>query len=339
MISRGRLLRDVLVAIVPVAVAVVAWQNRATLATAAHLLGSAVWWWLVPAAGAIAGVYLCRATVYAIPLALLGCHVRRGYLWSTALVATSLHQLIPSGGASGYAALTWALAHAGASGGAASLVGLIDTLSYAAALASLVVTSLVYLGSTGRLPVASVAGIVAPGLVVVSAVAWLYYVQRDPVRCTALVLRGSHWLTAKLRASAWTDAPVIRFLEQYYAAKAIIARRPGAFTRMLGFQYLAIGCDASAVYMACLALGVTPKVWVVLLAFVVSMAGLAIVTVPGGGGSFEVIMSVFLASHGLARGQGVAVAVLYRVVAFWLPVTVTLVILLRVGRLRRRARD
>jgi len=42
------------------------------LATAVQLMGRAALWWLIPAALAIAGVYLCRAAVYGIPLTVPG---------------------------------------------------------------------------------------------------------------------------------------------------------------------------------------------------------------------------------------------------------------------------
>ncbi len=124
------------------------------------------------------------------------------------------------------------------------------------------------------------------------------------------------------------------FLREYYEGKRLIRGRRGMFSRMLGFQFLAVACDACALYMACLALDVTPPVWTVLMAFVVAMTGLAITGVPAGGGSFEAIMGTFFATHGFGPAQGIAAAVLYRIVAFWIPVALSLVFLL--PRARRR---
>ena len=104
---------------------------------------------------------------------------------------------------------------------------------------------------------------------------------------------------------------------------------------MLGLPYLAVGCDAAALYMAFLALGQSPKAWVVLLGFVISTATLAVVAVPGGGGSFELTMSVFFSRHGVDPAAAIAAAILYRVVAFWIPALVSLVVL---ARLRHRKR-
>ena len=330
-----RLFRWLLWVIGPGVVASVAYTNRGALAMAVRLMREAALWWLVPAVLAICGVYLCRAAVYSVPLTVLGYSFTRPFLWSTALIATSLHQLVPAGGASGYAFLTFALHRCGVPGGQASLIALIDTLSYAIAVATLLIASLVYLLSgggllAGRLPLAF-----APGILAATLAAYVYYLQRDQRRFTGLVIGLKNRLAA-LVGRAWADEPIRSFLDEYYAGKAVIRRHPGAFYRMVGLQYLAVGCDVAALYIAFLALGQPPKAWIVLMGFVVSMATLAIVSVPGGGGSFEAVMSVFFTRHGLEPATAIAAAMLYRLVAFWIPVVVSLFMLLQ---LRRPTRD
>jgi uncharacterized protein (TIRG00374 family) len=312
-------------------VGVVTYRNRDSVRAAVGLIGSAAWWWMVPAALAIAGVYLCRAFVYAVPLRLLGYSFTHAFLWATALIATSLHQLLPIAGAAGYAFLTWAFTRGGASPGRASLVALIDTLSYAVAAATVVVASLAYLLVSGRARIGSLAGGFGPGLALVVLAAYLYTLQRDEARLKRIVLRAKRWLETKVGRARWPDRPVSEFLDQYYEAKRIIGKRRGAFAKMVAWQYAAVACDASAVYMAFLALGLVPHVWVVVMGFVLSMAGLAVVSVPAGGGSFEVIMSTFFSSHGFEPAQGIAVALLYRLVAFWLPTLASLALLVRMA--------
>ena len=319
----------------PGVVAVVAYTNRQALATAAQLMGRAALWWLIPAALAIAGVYLCRAAVYSIPLTVLGYSFTRSFLWATALVATSIHQMIPSGGASGYAFLTFALNQRGVSGGQASLIALIDTLSNAAAVATLLLGALIYLAVVGILDPGRLSLALVPGATLAGLAAWLYVLQRDRRRLTSVALGAARRL-ARALGRRWSEEPVRGFLDEYYAGKDIIRRRPGAFCRMLGFQYVAVGGDATALYMAFLALGQSPPAWVVLLGFVVSMAALAVVAVPGGGGSFELTMSVFFSHHGIDPAAAIAAAILYRVVAFWIPAVVSLVILTQL-RHRKRA--
>ena len=49
-------------------------------------------------------------------------------------------------------------------------------------------------------------------------------------------------------------------------------------------------------------------------------------------------MAAFFADHGIGHAQGIAAAILYRSVAFWLPVALTLVLLLRLRHRRREVR-
>jgi uncharacterized protein (TIRG00374 family) len=333
--SWGRLFRWSVGVAVPTAVAFVAWRNRHALGEAVALASHARYPWLLAGAGAIAAVYGCRALVYGIPLRLLGYSVPRWFLWQTALMATSLHQLLPTGGASGYAFLTWALHQRGVPPGEASLVALMDTLSYAAALATLVAGGVGYLLAAGIMGSRSLATAFAPGLVLVGLGLGVYWVQRDRARCRRAVL-ATHRRLAGLVGARGQPSTLQQFLDDYFKAKEILGRRGRAFARMMSWQYVAVACDAAAVYSVFVALGTWPPLWVVLLGFVLAMAGGAVAGAPGGGGSFELIMAGVFAEHGIAHAQGIAAAVLYRVVAFWLPVVVTLALLLR---LRHRRRD
>jgi uncharacterized protein (TIRG00374 family) len=322
--------------VVPLAVGWLAFAHRDALVEAAGLIRQARLWWIAAGAGAIALVYLCRACVYAVPLGLFGYPAGRPFLWAVALTATAMHQLFPSGGASGYAFLAYAMTRRGVPAGQASLVALIDTLSYAAAVATLVVASLVDFAIGGVLHVPGLGLFFGAGLVIVALAAWIYVLQRDQRRFTGLVVRLTRRAGAWL-GRHWRDEPVLRFLHEYYEGKRIIARRPAAFARMLAFQYLAIACDGAALYAVFLALGAAPDPWTVLMGFVVAMSGVAFIGVPGGGGSFEAIMSAFFAGRGVPVSQAIAAALLYRVVAFWLPVLASLIVLFRFRRRRRTA--
>jgi len=321
--------------VIPLAVAWAAYRNRDAIVRAVSVIGHANWWWLGSAALAIGGVYLCRARVYAVPLRLLGYDPPLSFLWTTAIAATSVHQLLPAAGATGYAFLTYAFRQRGVPQGQASLVALIDTLSYAVTLAVLVVASLLYLPAGGALDVRRVAIMFAPGAAAVALGAWVYRAQRDRRRFVRMVLR---WKTrvASILGARWPDDPVRAFLDEYYEGKRLIGRRRQAFYQMIGLQLLAVVCDAIALYLTFVSVGVTPNVVAVLIGFVVSMSGAAVIGAPAGGGSFETIMAAFWVRHGVDAPHAIAAAVLYRLVAFWLPVAMTGIIL---WRLRRRGRS
>ena len=79
-----------------------------------------------------------------------------------------------------------------------------------------------------------------------------------------------------------------------------------------------------------------PKPWMVFMGLVVAMAGWAVLGAPAGGGGFELIMTGFFAHQGMSESRAFAATLLYRLVAFWLPIAGSLLALLW---LRRRHRD
>ena len=105
---------------------------------------------------------------------------------------------------------------------------------------------------------------------------------------------------------------------------------------MLAFQYVAVVCDCVSVYFVFISLDAWPTVWIVFVGFVIAMAGMSVVGVPGGGGSFEVLMSGFYQLHGIRPGVSIAAALLYRLVAFWLPMFVSAVVFWRRRLIRRQ---
>lgn len=337
--TRSERVRTLLLLVLLAVVGGIAWANWGEIVRAVRLLGQVQLFWLLPAVAAIGGVYLCRSLVYDLTLRMMGHSLDRRFLWSTAMIATSLHQLVAIAGASGYAFLAYAFHLRGVPGGRASLVALIDTLSNVVSVATLVLIGLLYLALQGELGIQRVLGLAGAGAVLVPAGVFLFRLQSDQPRFVRFVLRVKNRL-ARWLGRDWSDETVCRFLDQYYEGKAVIRARRRVFCILVGLQYVAVICDCVALYAVFLSLGVLPPLWVVFMGFVLAMAGLQIVTLPGGGGSFEVILTAFFARNGIPTAVGIAVALLYRLAAFWLPVVASTVVLAAWRREQRsRQRD
>lgn len=314
----GRRWRWLLFGVVLAAVGIMAYLHHHDLARAVSLALRVKVPWFVAAIALVGGVYACRALVYDVTLRLMGFSLGRPYLWRSAVVATTIHQLVPSGGASGYAFLTYAFHGRGVPAGEASLTALIDTLSNAVSVALLVLVSLPYLGLSGHLGGAALAAILLPGALIFPLAGALFWLQARRDRLIHFVLSCKRRLESVL-GRRWSDQPLVQFIAQYFEGKAVIARRPASFALLVGLQMVALALDCAAVYAVFLGLGVRPDPFVVALGFVAALAGLTVVVVPGGGGSAEVIMSAFFAANGIEAGDAIAATLLYRVVSFWLP--------------------
>src|SRR5262245_9846131 len=334
-----RTARWALWALVFAAVGTVAWRNRESLQEVPGHIARASGPWLLAALGAVALLYLLRAAVYRIPLRLMGYSVPWPVLWGAAVLSSAVNQLLPTGGASTYAVLTWALTRRGVRGGQASLVALIDTLSYALATATLVIGALCWAGAAGALRGPALILGFAPGSALVAVGVWIYWLQRKRARFVRHVLRLERWLTQ--RFGVRSRARQIRaFLDDFYQGKAVLARHPGAFVWMIALQYLVVVADTGILYFTFLALGVAAPLSLVFLGFVVAMAAGTVVSAPAGGGSFEVVMSAFFIRQGLGRTDAITAAMLFRVVSFWVPLVASglLVLGFRRGNVKRAIR-
>jgi len=331
------LLRLALSVAVPAAVAWVALKHRESLVAALRLMAHAQLWWLAAGVVATLTLYLSRAFVYRVPLRLLGYSAGLAFLWSAAMTTSALQQVLPAGGAVGYAFLTYAMHQRGVPAGRASLIALVDTLSYAFAVATLVISALVWLGVTGHLRLGAFRGLFLVGIVIVSIGVVVYWLQRERRRFVPLVLRVGRALVTSL-GRRWREEPVRNFLDEFYRGKALIRGRPRAFIGMVALQYVAVACDAATLYTAFVALGHWPRPTIVLLGFVVAMGGASAIGAPGGGGSFEALMSAFFVSEGIPAADAIAATLLFRVVTFWLPVAVAGLVIVRLRRRRHEIR-
>jgi uncharacterized protein (TIRG00374 family) len=324
-------------AVIVIAVAAIAYAHRSALADAVRLLVRARPGWVMLGLAAIAALYLCRALVYAIPLRLMQYEFPRRFLWDAAVVTSALQQAVPTAGAAGYAFLAWALHKRGVPTGQASLIALIDTLSYAFATGTLVIAALAYVGVAGGIEPTALAIGFGPGAALFGVGVWVYALQRNAARFIPLVLRTGRRVFARLRLP-WREAGVRGFLEEYYRGKAMISHHPRSFLAMIGLQYVAVLLDASALACAFAALGAVPPVWIVFLGFVVSLAAGAFVSAPAGGGSFEVVLSAFFVAHEVGEANAIAAALLFRLVTFWAPLAASAFLLADLRRARRDIR-
>lgn len=320
----------ILAAVLAAALVLLAVNYRRELGRALELMTGAPAWLLGSLAVAVVFSYLCRARAYAVPLRAMGHTIATGYLTKTALVATMAHHLVPSGGASGYALITYALHRRGIATARASLLALVDTLSNAVALGSLTLITVLWLltRASGALP--ALASVLAPAMGFVAVGGLIYWVQRRRGRLRAAA-RGIGQVVRRLGGEGPTDQAAERFIEEYFEGKRLIVSRPLGFLRMVAWQYAAVLCQWGALCLIFLSLGDVPAPWLLFSALVLAMAGVSIAAVPGGGGSFELVMSGFFAYQGVELAPAIAATLLYRLATFWVPAVASLIV---VSRLR-----
>ena len=176
------------------------------------------------------------------------------------------------------------------------------------------------------------AGIAAVGLVIVVA-GGAVLVRRDLVlRLVAGVVRAARRVTGHPReaAVARVEAALARMREIPLGARStasIVTIAVGVWA----CDFLCLLCGFAAVHAAVPWEGV-------LLAYGAAQVVSALPIVPGGLGIVEGSLAVILTAYGVARAPAISVALAYRLVSFWLSITVGWISAAGIAQVSRRAR-
>lgn len=251
--------------------------------------------------------------------------VRRGYRLAY-LAGDFGKQVLPMGHASGPALMAYAVSRTlGMEYERGLAVVTVSEALHLTASLGVAAAGLAVLATTGQAGLAPVAAIVSAALLAVATVFALVWFRRETIeggaQAAARVLQGRFGVLDGRLGAALTPAAVAARLERYYATLSSVTAGDSVATAAL----LAVAgwcCYVAPLYTSALALGHTLPVGLVLLA--VPLAGLATwLPVPGGIGGVEAALAgLLVAFGGFDLGAAAAVAVLYRLCAYWFVVLV-----------------
>ncbi len=197
----------------------------------------------------------------------------------------------------------------------------LNALSGLAAFVLLLLTGIIYLFVNGQFTLEQ---LLLPGLIGLTLAAlalylWMLHHHR------ALLTRRALWLkdlASRLLHRSWADRGVLVFISEMYESLALIKQQRSAFRQLVALQVSALLLDALTVWLLFYALGGRPHLSVALLgyslAYFLSMA----TTLPGGGGAFEATMILSFVQLGVVTEIALGVTLLYRLLAFWVPLII-----------------
>ncbi|HEX6290272.1 MAG TPA: lysylphosphatidylglycerol synthase transmembrane domain-containing protein [Herpetosiphonaceae bacterium] len=309
-------------------IAIVATQ-RGELVEVGRILRMANPAWLAAALIVQSLVYLCFASVYWRSLRLLGYHVRLLSLYGVAFVAIFLGRVFPAGGTSTFAFLLYQLRRRGIPDGTGAVTVTLDGLSYLIGFFILLSSGFVYLFTHGDLKVNQVLIVALLTLLIMALGMYVWGLSRDRTLLTKRALDLKNWLSRILRRN-WGDTQVLSFIAELYEGAALISRDRIGFVQLVALHVLALLLDCITLLLLFWSVGVWPHFSVVLLGYSLAYFLSTISSLPGGGGSFELTMTATMATLGLDHALALSVTLLYRLLAFWLPLFVSAMIYRRV---------
>lgn len=274
-------------------------------------------------------VYLCFASVYWRTLQLLGYHVRLMSLYGVAFVAIFLGRVFPVGGTSTFAFLLYQLRRRGIPDGTGAVAVTLDGLSYLIAFFALLTGGFVYLFTHGELSVNQVRIVALVSLAIIALGMYVWGLSRDRALLTKRAISIKDWL-ARLLQRNWGDMRVLAFVAEIYEGGALISRDRRGFVQLVVLHLGALLLDCVTLLVLFWSIGLWPHFSVVLLSYSLAYFLSTISSLPGGGGSFELTMTATMVTLGIDQSIALSVTLLYRLLAFWLPLAISAVIYRRV---------
>ena len=309
-------------------IAVVIVQRRELYEVMRLVRTSNPWW--IGAAFAVQGlVYFCFASVYWRTLQLLGYHVRLMSLYGVSFIAIFLGRVFPAGGTSTFAFLLFQLRRRGIPDGTGAVAVTLDGLSYLLAFFVLLTGGFIYLFTHGELKVNQVIVVALLTLAIMAFGMYVWGLSRDRGLLTQRALGLKNFLARILRRN-WSDTRVLSFIAELYEGAVLIGRDRGGFVQLVALQVVALLLDCVTLLLLFWSIGVWPHFSVVLLGYSLAYFFSTLSSLPGGGGTFEALMVVTMTNLGVESPIALSVTLLYRLLAFWLPLLISSVIYRRV---------
>lgn len=311
--------------IVAAALLVVGTRRAEVLAVAGTLRHTRLNWLLV-AILLQAIVYGNLAAVLWRALSLLGQRVSLRFLYKLAFVAIFLGRVLPS---SGTAYLLYQFHQRGVPDGAAAVTATLNSLSSMSAFLILLLGGFLYVFAYGELDPRQLVLLLGLVLLAAMAFAFLWRLHRDRPLLTrrAMAIKNR---TARLVHRSWSDRVVLGFISEIYDGLTLIRRNRWGFVELVGLQMLVLLVDSLALLCLFLSLGALPHFSVVLVSYGLAYFLSMITTLPGGGGSFEATMILAFSQWGITPKIALSVTLLYRLIAFWLPLVACAILYRRV---------
>jgi len=315
--------------VIVIALAFAVWTQRAELVEAAQRLRHANWGWVAAAAGTQALVYLCFSAVYWRSLHLLGYHVPLRSLYGVAFVGVFLGRAFPVGGTSTFAFLLYQLRRRGIPDGIGAVAVTLDGLSYLVAFFVLLTGGFVYLFTHGELRLNEVLFVALISLAIIVLGLYVWGLSRDRAALTQQAL-GLKSRIGRLFGKQWGDMGVLAFIAELYEGAALIGRDRTGFLQLVAFHLGALLLDCCTLLLLFWSLGEWPHLSVVLLSYSLAYFVSTLSSLPGGGATFEATMTVTMTTLGVDGADALSVTLLYRLLAFWLPLLISAIIFRRV---------
>jgi uncharacterized protein (TIRG00374 family) len=268
----------------------------------------------------------------------LGHHIRLWPFVELMLAGGSANRIVSAGGAAGIYIRYRFFDRHGLSLGSLAVVLILQNLMTGVILFTSLCLALIYLLSRQLMGTTQLRVAVAMLGLMVGLFLLAVVLYRRPI-----LLRRSLDVTARLidvpvskiaRRSIYNPAGLAESIENFYEAIEVARHKPLETCKALAYGVLTLFSDIASLYFVFYALGFPIKLDVLIVGYVITNYIISILLMPEGIGVTEASLTAVYASLGIPSSIVVVATLLFRFIAFWLPIGVGLVAL---WDLRRQA--
>lgn len=316
--------RTVVTAVLVVAVAVLVWTQRASIASVVHTVSQGAAIPLVVAALFELGRIVLHANGFTRSFKVIGYSVPLSATVPAYFKMIFMNTVLPSGGTSGMAAVVDTARSRGVAVGSATSATLFTQTCYYSAMLVVIAVGFAFMAHAGTLQardvmlgcVMGVAALAFAGLLTMGHLApgplqrFLRWVERLVVRLLAR-------LHIKKAPKPWADA----LAHSFSSAAHELSRNPRRALAVFASMVAAMTCDALAFVAAGFAFDIT-GVDALLGGYVTALVFNSFTVTPGGVGVVEGLASAVLTGYGYPASLAVSTVLAYRVLMYWAPFVV-----------------
>lgn len=321
-VNRRRIRPRTLVTLAVVAaVAVVAWMQRANIASVLSAVSHGAVVPLVAAALFEAGRIGFHSYAYTRSFKVIGATVPLRATVPAWFKAVFMNTVLPSGGTSGLAAVVDAARCRGVAVGSATSATLFTQTCYYLSMLLVIVVGFVVMARSGTLQVRDVLLGCAMGVVAFAFLGLLamgHYapglLQRFMRAVERLMVKVCDKIRLKKRPKPWADALV----HSFSSAATELSRHPRRALAVFGSMVAAMAFDMLAFAASGFAFGIT-RVDALFGGYVTALVFNSFTVTPGGVGVVEGLASAVLAGYGYPAAQAVSAVLVYRALMYWIP--------------------
>lgn len=268
--------------------------------------------------------YIVTALTYQSILIAISSHVPFSFLFKSSFSMLSLNQIVPSLGFSGGAFFVSRVKKFGISSGKATLSMVMESVIFYSSFIILLFLGVLYLFIAHKVAYVQILLSLAFLIIMFICVFYFFYVLKSKEHFSRVLYRIYFFIYVKILKKKEDRKGFDFLVSEFFIGKDMMLKNKYKFIAPFVYSILKSLFDILTIYFVFLAFGYNANLGVLTVGFCLATLLSYISFIPGGIGVFEFSMAGIFAGFGILFSLGFIVTLIFRGLAFWLPIPIGL---------------